>query len=820
MDDLFFTLNIIGFSFVGLLIGLTLILVWRQEQTRAYQKQFRGQAREIRRALAQTGQALTALTQKAEAYLPDEAEPYGMLAQTIHRSLASSRAGLGEQREQFRRVSGPPPGHPGGPLGRIWASLWSTPRYWQGCCGTGVTILANIRALQAEIDQGRLDLERLDQLPLEVAHQAQALQEMAGESLRLAEELAASGVHGDTLSSRRAEAKGLQQDLTAIPAYFLQDPDSTIREKANKRDVRRAWQAIQRLRPVLKKQLGMFRDWWASHQDIGQEIDRLELGIKETVALLGEAETMFEVAAYLKELKEAYDLTEAVRGEYPALTIEGLPDCERRVSRAGKIIDEVATKTKRYQQKFKQLQEAISRYLSLVAGIRIQMEQTARLTEYPIDWGDERWQINSLRRLEAGMEDLKNRQTPEQLDHYLPLAEEFIGKAQTMLKKVEDVVNYRAELVLLLQRPELAPKPAWQSRADRLQGQIQAYARSNWAKEERVTEIMSEAALLNGRREQLLPATSAGSLPAERLTLQLITEIRQLIDAVQAFQKRLQHLEETLAEIEAAERQAHQRFDETVQTVALLLDHWRRAKPGMALQHHHMLERLLKERRHLVKGFKRRRKVAVREQADRVEAWVAECLELIETLPPVFQAAIKEAEGELAEELSELRQVAPLDQEALIGEARRLLRNEHSSKASEVSDPDHLSQSEQMERRVDDLMAQIDAWESLSSTLEMVQSKISERIRGQREELERVSATASARVERLYRLWAEAGSDGSPATYDPRGAKDKLAMADEARRILSETGSTLAMVRLGLNKVIDYYKEAIIEADSKLERGR
>lgn len=790
-----------------LIVTVATVLVWLElrRRVRAWREQSTSHSTHIRSELEATRAAITQLEQDAGRYPPTDPAPYRPLAQDLHKRLALMRRIHANQGERLDSLSAQGIEPPDNPLAWLWFSCWREPRYWHQRRKDFAGLYQPSQELRDKVNVARSLLRELHHVPLQVARQAQRLQRGTAKSLQIAEELRASGVHGDTLDSAQAHAEKLTAALLAIPPYFLQGPDSQVMEEASKESAIATWRTLEQLQEPIGRRLAELERWQSEYRNVGQRLKGMQRMVKTTVERLDAVPPSVDSQGLVAEWGAVRDTARQLEGMYPSLTLEDLARFEL-LSKVTAAASRLIEQTVNIERQLEQLRQAIPANAALLKQIATEI-QLAQIGKYPLAWEEQPAALERLHQLEAEIGAAATRRTPEQLDEHVTLALKLTQAGQALYGNVTLARDQRYELISLLERPALAIRPAWLTQSEDLYEQTRTYALKNWPKELAVSEIWADAKKLAARHEELVPLEVHEPLPVAQLG-HLLGEVQRLATDLSLFQNRLQLVAKAWFALQALEQTAQQELETTLQAVERFVRQLDNAEPPIAST---IIQEQQKEGRGLVLELERRHTGLVEKKTKNVDAWVVSCHKAVHSLLVTLQTELKNRETQLRARVEAMQEWAPFDRERAMVEAQALLAVERHVGLDQAD----ASGAAQIAHLVDQSDPLLQERERLHIALRSFESQIVDRVNDQFEILKRVQREALREYDGLIRLQELVETDWPPLLCDVKWARDLLGYADRDRQALQYSGKTVLSVRRLVDKLIKRYEDVIAEVAAK-----
>lgn len=804
---------LVGTLIAVFVIAALIIFIWlichifvRQWRRQAHDHSLRARSR-----LEAIKDNVETIQDKAGSYSPGDPEPYGPIAQKLQQTLTSTRQVYPALVGQSNNLAADTLTYPAGLVPRFLLGLWHEPRYWQQRVKDWAALDPSIQELSTQIGEAASLADRLQDTPVQAARQIEELYQATQTGLQIARELNACGVHGDTLDATAAALQQLQARLSALPFHSLQGSESPAAEQAGKEDVIAAWRVLKEARRPIGTHLEQLQQWQSLRQDIDHGLKRMLRVMKTAAEGLDEAPSSFDSTGLAAELKSIYSQTTALEKASLSLAVEDFPEIAGRVSRVTENGRQLIQQVENVKHRFERFCQAMGTTAVLLNQIQSRMNQVAQARTHPLVWGQHQAELARLRTLEAGISVITDQWDVDQIDERTARANQLAQEARTLEDQVGDVMNQRAQLMHVLDRPELALHPGWLNVAQDLYRQITTsqLARTDWPESLAVSDVLTDAQRLAQRHRQWVPAQSGEPLTASQVSHRLV-EVQELAADLAAFQSRLQHIANHLrsGELETI-RQTIERFVGQIKTTQPSLG----TKAARPLRN---LERLERRGRKLTAQIDSSSTRTIREGVRQIDDWTNSCHQNLEALSRALQAEVKILEAELRNEVAALQNWAPFDREPTMKEAQQLLQVQRPDR------PPRPSQADADRDRAGPVVSLVDqAHEILRERRSLyvaqgnVRSQIRDRVRDRYDDLEKKRQAARRKVDELGKLKRESESAWPPLICDTRWAQESFEHTRREEQELHGSGRTVSGAVKRLDALVASYERLISEVNGQ-----
>lgn len=805
-----------------LAMAVLLWLAWLtlRRFARRQQSRFVARAAHLERRLLNIEATGAGLSRESRAYAVTDPEPYGPIVAELQQVLAGIRQSYDDQTRQLAGLYQNVPDSPRSWPGRLVFGAWTEPRHWRRRYRAAAALWQATQASRAGLDRAARLLHRLQRLPLETARRSRELYGVGEELAQLVQTLYGAGLGGQALDIAADHSAHLADRLKSLPVYFFHGDETRVLEQADKESTIRAWQTLAQVEPALRQYRERFQHWHKVYQYLEQQLQIMRQAASTAQERLNQAPPEVDISQYLVELEQARTEADELAARRQTLTVEILDELTARVLGVIDILNWLINQADRVAAGLQQLQSLTILSAGLLVQIRARMGETARAEAYPLSWTEWEEELAHLARLKEDIGPMDRRRTPAELERCLTAAEQWHRQIEALQATVNEILVQRDQLILLLQRPELAEEPDWLTQAGQLQRQISRYGAKNWPSGDNVTRIWDYARRLANQAQDLIPIDGE-PLPAGQMS-QTLKRTQLLLGEIESFQVRLRHTGEALASLQQQEREANVKLGEALQAVKLLAKHLRQAGllRSPALQKRRkQLDKLQQEGHKLISGQGKRKAWTVAEREERIAGWTKSCLEELQGVHQELGSELASLRQKLDQELKALQAMAPLDREGSVRTARQLLESEIMPPAG----PFIHSARSQVELVAEQIKILLSRTEIFRQSLQLVQDQVSERLLPRYHKLNGLQQEVRAMIEKVERVENEAV--WPPVACDLKPIHQLLLQAEQEQARLLQSGYTVRDVASGLETAVKYYENARdrareMLADLREERSR
>lgn len=749
------------------LVALVMLYLSRLRRgIESYREQSRRDLADIMIVLRAVDKDLSRIIQEAANYSTSDPEPYGSTVGELRSSLDQTRRLYANQKEQYRRLLTPTYQAPKSAVARLLGSRREF-RYYRERQETIATLKDSLQELECKKAETNKLLETLHEWPVTVASQAQELKRLIDDCLSIAEPLANAGLHGYELDQIRQQVRRLEDELRAVPAYFLRDYDSRLGRNADKKEVGIVWAICNGVGDAIDSPLRQLREWKDAYESVGQWLSAVLDRINE-VEKSRKAQPELDFSDIQDKLEQAQETAEKLRKWYTALDIKDIDILNEQVRNLYGEIDKWGKEIKEAERQLKELKRLAAENRSLLDRIETQMMEAAT-GKYEVNWGRHQKTLAELNKLQTEIGRAKDKWKPNQLTEQLAAAYRVAQGANQLERQVTEACDKRKKLASHLDRAAGVVQAGWLAQVEMLQTEISTYDRSNWSSGLRAPNLLNDAQKLAGHYRHTVSALLNRPLTLQELyDPTLIRQINDLVSSLEAFQDRLGRLRSELDALHKNEQAALSTLEETHKAWERLTASSKKASVscGKLQAAHKDLEGLFKSKHHKLKlNFENRQVGTIQGKIKDVEDWLRKCLKTIQPLPEAIQAEIFGVEQQLRQQVKTLRDTASFDGESAMTMAQEIIKTERprSMPPSKKSDKDLAVQ---FVEGVKQVLAQVAEWEKLAVALHKLQTELVIPLGNKPKALDRLGEDADKKIKEFRRLAQAEAANWPPLRCD------------------------------------------------------
>lgn len=543
------------------------------------------------------------------------------------------------------------------------------------------------------------------QLALDLAHRRTGLQklletgyslvrrletvhvEVSGRAMRAAEGIHAfegslgalerAGLHGRMLEEAADVLLQLQQAHGRIPAQGRtsqphqmetaeDEPASDHRQTAGL-----THDLLGAIEPLLGEWLPRIQGWEQQHRRLLEAGQRLQNTHANFRSALNEAPAQLVVTHYQAALLKVGAAAADLEARRSGAEIQDLRALERETSHLERTLQETALNFDRAVLETNQLDRLL---LQLEADFKLlagRMAQTEIHDAYPLAWDATLAARNDLQEKIGALGGRGMKRTPDQVSQALASGKQLLERLAGLLEKTTEQNERYADLLRLLESPDLAQGGDWARKAVQLSREVAVFDPANWNRQDDVSGLLRDVDALDELQRRLVPVDRPVAIKESGLGRRL-EETRQLAGLHQRLRPRVERIRQRLAELREQDREARddtERLSATIDQIVLLLNGNSYLQETAAVE----LSRLRGEVGRLLEEFGRPEAGVLEKKVQRLKASQDALARSVSGWLDRLAANIQTHTRSIADTLAQLDQAAVLEDRE-VSDARELLR--------------------------------------------------------------------------------------------------------------------------------------------------
>ncbi|MCU0488564.1 MAG: hypothetical protein MUE67_06405, partial [Anaerolineales bacterium] len=543
----------ISLGVVSLAAVFYLLLRWGNERT---QREVRSASGALRGFEAEYRQFLGTI----QEFSPDDPEPYHTPAQALQTVADQLGQELYALRSAYVNIQQRLP-HKTTSAG-LWKQISpgiSPMKLSQVLRELGI-LRQGLAQQRSALDEARRQAAALAGMGWQIAQRArQSVDRQASLDDRL-QTLQQRRAHGAAFDSLVELSRQSQERLEQIPGYLLVGEAQSVLDHADKATVIAVHQWVGDAQPVQAQLEQGLQEWEARLTSLDGKLSRLLQGsdqVQQALDLLPAPVDTSEVRSQLSRIQADLQRLQvlASRPELDKL-VSAEPVADQQIQAGQELLSTL--------RQASQGQAALEYSLAnLAAGTKLVSEQYSDLgsaRNYRILWSRTSNALADLSRHSGELGGAERKRTPGQLENDLEEANLLLVQQKELAIYFEQVSDQRAQLVSLLEGPELSQALLWAQNAPKVFQQIREYHPDNWPRADAVQLLQEDLRAVSDGLQRLGMGRPGDGI-AETQLAQRLQEAIQIGQLYQELRVRVNAIEARLAALKTAEIQAREMLE-------------------------------------------------------------------------------------------------------------------------------------------------------------------------------------------------------------------------------------------------------------------
>lgn len=535
----------------------------------------------------------------------------------------------------------------------------------------------DVANLEADLSQASLLLGQALQhesairgLNWDVARQARETVQCQQSASQALNELRKFNLYGDTFEAALGEQQQALTALAQIPRFYLEADEASLLEQASKESTALVYEVVRLNRPRLDELLNQSRSWMAQYQATRDALACMRQTLDELGQTLSSLPPALNASDEQAKSQQFEMIAQNLQATLSRLEVENMALVSQEAEKIMQTAREANQSLRQARQDWSAL-EALQGELS--AGFRdlsLQLATLGAKSTHPIKWEASLERLAQLNRQANKLANTRKPRTPAVVGTDLAAATQISSAQKELARRCLETGQDHADLLLLLESPQLKQLPKWLDNAYQLVEKASSFAPENWSRSDGVESLPAQVQALAEEAGRLVAGDPSEPISELELSARL-DETRQLAQNYSQLLNRCENIQKRLEDLQHSQEQAQEQLGDLskVLTQIQLVVSSNQFLAGLAAQE---IERLLANVQSLQKELAQPQSGSlvkkVRQAGDlanRAEGFANRWLEQL-------GKEIQEQTKEMAGELTKLDTIARLE-DASVAETRRLL---------------------------------------------------------------------------------------------------------------------------------------------------
>jgi DNA repair exonuclease SbcCD ATPase subunit len=440
-----------------------------------------------------------------------------------------------------------------------WQAIIGAPFWWFNIRQEITTQSKNLAGIQSMVSGAKNIRNKLAGLPWETALQARQVRELKQQLAGKIEKLSGNKVHGDSLDTLLQHQSDLQAALNQIPVYFFQAEQENVLEKADPQTTAQVHAILNETRPKLEEMLIKTGQWEAQYAETTSKVARMRQALDRLGPLLDKPPAGLDLAPIQTQIGQLNIIAQNLQATLSRLEVESMQVVANEAAKVYQAARDINRQLKNAHQQHNALNQILAELGDDLSKLSDQFATLGTSPVHPIAWGVSRNVLTDISRKAGVIGPAQKARQPQQVEQDLNTASQLNIQQKELTATCQQMAVWHAELIKLIESPDLSQGIAWVQSTQTLLGRVKVYDPDNWARADGVATLPAELHSLSQSLRKLAgdPKTP---IPEDDLRLRL-EETRLLSSRVQELRARVNNIQNRLEQIQQTERTAEQNLE-------------------------------------------------------------------------------------------------------------------------------------------------------------------------------------------------------------------------------------------------------------------
>lgn len=646
--------------------------------TRYWRKATQARLSLLRSQLRQLETSHRGLEQQAGRYPPNSPEPFSKPAKAIHQQLEGLQTELDDFKAGYIALQNK--------LHELnqnrFRALVAAPYLWNDLHNSASRLNQQTSALQSHQQKAQAALDQLHQLPLEIANKARTANQLHQQVKKRLDELSSAQVFGAALDTTQEESEKWHTALADIPEYFLGSDEVEKLEQADPSIAAEVHSLVGRAVPALEVIDKKAEEWLNQRQDAIRQVSQLQALLAGVKRLLSEMPAALDLSSMISEYDRLQQVTQNLEATLGRLELESIQALTDETLRQQQACVNLERELRQARQQLGSLNKTLPDLDAALNMVREQFEQLSASSVHPIKWISSRTHFEDLAQKTASLQKHAAPYTPDQVRSYLETATQLLVEVKLLDQQTRATGEGHADLVKLLDSPELSADQRWLENARVLSEKITVYDPVNWPRLDGTSHLAADLDEFLVHFQNMIKQGSK-KLLAESDVPARLEEARWLARTSAELRSRVIKIQTRLDEIQEMEQYCQQQLDEAARTLAQVTA-LERSNEALAKITHNDLARLNAALEQAQTEVEQRHRGSIEKKIRVTEAFTARLRHSLDQWQALFSKEIETTKQTLGGQLTGLQNIADIDEPAL-EMAKQLLASPAAHSSSKVA---------------------------------------------------------------------------------------------------------------------------------------
>ena len=380
-------------------------------------------------------------------------------------------------------------------------------------------------------------------------------------------ELRSANLYGDTFEAATAQEQQALTALAQIPRLYLEADETSLLEQASKENTALVYEIVRLNRPKLDELLGQSQSWKIQYQSTRDSIARMRQALDELGQTLSSTPAALDVSDEQARSQQFEVVAQSLQATVSRLEVENMALVSQEAGKITQAAQEANQSLRQARLEWAALETLQNELISGFSDLSLQLATLGAKSIHPVKWEVSLEQLAQLNRQANKLANTRKPRSPAAVSAGLATATQISAAQKELARHCLQVGQDHADLLLLLDSPQLKQLPKWLENARALVEQVSRYASENWSRSDGVESLPAQVQALSEEAGRLVTVDPAE--PISELDLpDRLDETRQLAQDYSQALSRCENIQKRLEDLQHSQEQAQ----EQLENLAKILD--------------------------------------------------------------------------------------------------------------------------------------------------------------------------------------------------------------------------------------------------------
>jgi DNA repair exonuclease SbcCD ATPase subunit len=451
--------------------------------TRHWRKATHASLIQLRAQLRQLEARYKGLLQQADRFPVDSPEPYNKPARSIHSMLDSLEGELAEFKNGYITLQDK--------LHELnqnrFRALVAAPFLWNELYQDTNRLIQQTGAINNRQQEAQTNLDELQRIPLQVASHARTAHQLQATLQDRLNELHANHVHGAAMDAAFEESMSWDAAFKELPAFYLEGDESDLLQQATLPLTTQTYNLTLRAQPALLALDVRVEEWQNQRQEAVRQVSQLQILLGALQNLFSEMPAALNLSDLLAQFEQMQVIAQNLEATLGRLEIESAPNLIAETLHQQQIATGLERELRQARQQLGSLNKTLPDLDNTLKLLREQFDGLVASPVHPLRWGASWSLLDEQHQKAAALTQQTAPFTPAQVRGNLEAATQLLVEVKLLDQRTRTVAEQHAELLSLLDSPELSQDQRWMEGARSLVDKIAVYDPVNWPRRQSST---------------------------------------------------------------------------------------------------------------------------------------------------------------------------------------------------------------------------------------------------------------------------------------------------------------------------------------------